>query len=287
MNAATLTHLANALRGDPRCSSWLRTPTGLPTGPSGLTTATSHTYSLTSPRQSCGDQPRDSPVGIERDETAARSRALGITAPLMDEFACILPGHSDTARLRWSNTGRFWQYVCPAGVQHGLAEIRAFVSYGEVRQLKKVEIVRWRERLDYEAGLRMPRLVDVDLPDHCSDTTRKVAEGIRLLLALRSDTRPGESWDGKPFVFAREFAMAWCSLTSDQAREGVRALKRAGVIELVSEQSRPGKPVWWRPSDSAWTFEPPVTTSPVADDEKWAQATARYVHSDYDEKRAA
>jgi len=91
-------------------------------------------------------------AGARSSDTAARVRALGIDAPLGRSFACILPGHDHAARLHPA-TG-FWRYHCyDAAEGFGLAEVRAYLAYDGIRRISPVEAVRWRERLDHEAGL--------------------------------------------------------------------------------------------------------------------------------------
>jgi hypothetical protein len=175
----------------------------------------------------------DGSIG-ERDETTARLHALGIDTPLFKSFRCVLPGHDHKARATFtritgaksSNTG-FWRYYCEGLRQGvGLAEVRAFIAYGEEQRLTNLEAARWRERLDFEADLRCPASVNVQLPEPCPEAARIVAGKMRLFVGLRDARFPLN----EPFVFAYDFAQAYCDLSGDQVRGGKDWLERAGVI---------------------------------------------------------
>jgi hypothetical protein len=180
----------------------------------------------------------DGSLGI-RDDTAARAKALGIDTPLFKGFPCILAGHDHIARLnftRFKNTERgFWQYRCPdLDRARGLAEVRAFVAYGHERHLSNVEAARWRELLDFEANLRLPVPLDLELPEPCPEAARIVAGAMRLLVGLRDRRFPRT----EPFPFAYEFAQAYCDLSGDRVRSGKDWLERAEVIYRVGATHR-------------------------------------------------
>ncbi len=182
----------------------------------------------------------DSSVGgAEPDRTAARAAALGIDAALDEPFACILPGHGHDARLHPTPRG-YWAYSCGRDTW-GLGEIRAFLAYGTVKRINPVQAARWRERLDHDAGLLSPRPVLFSVPDRWPPSARRVADGMRLYLGLRHPL-----WEGQPFTFARAFAMAYCGVTSDEARNGVGLLEQAGIIERVDDaERRTREPIRW------------------------------------------
>jgi hypothetical protein len=193
----------------------------------------------------CGD--RDSSVG-HRDETRARVGALGIeVARLFESFSCVIPGHDDRARVNFtkvtgtgsSQTG-FWRYYCD-GLAHGagLAEARAFIAYGGERPLSPTECARWHERLDFEAGLLMPIPLPVELPEPCPGAARTVAGWMRVFVGLRNARFPLD----EPFVFAREFASAYCGLSTDMVRAAMSWLERAGVISRAGTH---GLAILWR-----------------------------------------
>jgi hypothetical protein len=165
-----------------------------------------------------------------RDETKARAKALGITTPLFEEFSCILAGHHHKARLHFTrlrgSLRGFWQYSCPdLDGSFGLGEVRAFVAYGATPHLSNVEAARWRELLDFEAQLRLPVELDVRVPERCPEAARIVAERMCLLVGLRDARWPPD----EAFIFAREFAKAYCGLSDDRVRVAVSWLERAGV----------------------------------------------------------
>jgi hypothetical protein len=103
-----------------------------------------------------------------------------------------------------------------------------------------VELARWKERLDFEAGVVKPREVSIDLPSPASSAVQAVAEGWRLLVGLR-DARWGHD---QPFTFGRAFVRAWCGVSDEQARRAVRVLEDAGVLVRVG---RHGRLILWRP----------------------------------------
>lgn len=169
----------------------------------------------------------DSSMGV--DETRARAAALG--ASVDTPFRCVIAGHEHEASLQWE--GRFWLYRCP-GRALGLADVRAAVAYGDVRAISPTEAQRWRDRLDYEAGLLEPVGVVIELPDDCGPSARRVSRGVALYLGTRA--RRGGFGPDEPFTFARRFCMAWCGLTNDQARDGVTELERRGVTARTGEK---------------------------------------------------
>lgn len=171
-------------------------------------------------------------------EMVARSKALEIDAPPGERSPCILDGHDHSARLHPNPSRGHWQYRCDGGPGHGLGEIRAFLAYHDMRFISNIEGARWHELLDYEAGLLVPRPVP-PLPPGLSPTAVRVGEAWRLLVGLRH-----EMFGGQPFVFARQFVMAWCDVTDKQARAGVEELERVGVMRRVGKHKRC---VLWEP----------------------------------------
>jgi hypothetical protein len=180
-------------------------------------------------------------VGLGELDTAARARvrALGITAPLGDRFACVLPGHDDTGRVHPPRTaGRQWRYQCERATL-GLAEVRAAIGYGRVRgRISGIEAALWWARLDHEAGLLQARAVLIALDSAVPDATRRVALGLQLYLGLRDPAKLGGE---QSFTWARPFVMAWCGepglppVTDQQAREAVWQLQRQGVLVPVPD----------------------------------------------------
>lgn len=175
--------------------------------------------------------PDNGPRVIARSTTAKLAAVVGITTPF-EPFRCVLPGHADCAAELYRNPARgYWRYRCAAPWSGGLAEVRASLSYAEPRTLSGVEAARWRERLEFDAGLRKPQPITIlPKPDASSAATR-VADGIRLFLGLRD----GEGWQGKPFTFSRQFAAAYCDLSENVARRGIAELRKAKVIDCVGQ----------------------------------------------------
>jgi hypothetical protein len=133
-------------------------------------------------------------------------------------------------------TRGFWQYFCDEltrGV--GFGEVYAYIAYGDAhRHVSNLEAARWRERLDFDAGLRFPVPLDVRLPEPCPAPARIVAGKMRLLVGLRD----AHFLLGEPFVFASEFAQAYCDLSPDRVRAGKSWLERARVIHRVGKHGR-------------------------------------------------
>jgi len=147
---------------------------------------------------------------------------------------CALPGHDDHLARVCPTSGGFWQYNCEGqAVGFGLAELRAFQGYGEVRHISNVEAARWRERLQYEAGLLLDRgPAPIPLPERCSEATRRVGEAWRLLVGLRDPM-----WGAEPFTYAREFVAAYAGVTEEQARRAVDELEEFGSIIRTGEKN--------------------------------------------------
>jgi hypothetical protein len=174
-----------------------------------------------------------------RDETAARLAALGIDSPLHKSFACVLSGHEHQARVHFTNAG-FWHYYCDGlGRGVGLADVRAFIAYGSDRHVSNLEAVRWRESLDFEAHLRWPVPLAVELPEPCPETARILAGMMRLFVGLRSESFPL----AEPFPFASDFAQAYCGLSEDRVRAAKSWLTRAGVIYRTGTH---GRSILWK-----------------------------------------
>jgi hypothetical protein len=177
------------------------------------------------------------------DETATRLKALGIE-PMFDPFPCILHGHNHAARtqfrqFRESKRG-YWHYCCEGlDESYGLGEIRAFVAYRAVRAVSRLEAARWRERLDFEAGLRWPVSIESGLPERCPEAARIVADRMALFVGLRSERFPLT----EAFPFAKPFGAAYCGLSEDQVRSAIGWLERAGVIYRVGKH---GLSILWK-----------------------------------------
>jgi hypothetical protein len=118
-----------------------------------------------------------------------------------------------------------------------LASIRAYRGYGKrLPGLKGVELARWRERLDYEAGLTRCRLAPIELPEQASAIAHRMADGCRLLVGLRDDR-----WNTEEFTLARNFSKAWCALTDAEAQAARAELESYRVLRRVGHQ-RLGQP---------------------------------------------
>ena len=198
--------------------------------------------------------------GNDSGRTVAYARALGLPEVLGRPFECLLPGH-DGHDAKLVCRGNTWRYRCAEHTCE-LAEVRAALAYGEVRDISNIEAARWRERLAYEAGLDQPRAVP-ELPSDLSPLARRVGEGLLLFVGLRND----EMWDEQPFVFARRFATAYCGVTEDEARRGVEELERKGVVRRCGKVGRPIRWVlgsWPDPDDRHGGASADRPTDPAA-----------------------
>jgi hypothetical protein len=95
--------------------------------------------------------------------------------------------------------------------------------------VSRVEAARWRERLQYEAGLIKPRPTGWGVPPDCSPQAQQIAHGVDLLLGLRD----AERWTDQPFTFARGFAAAWCGMSKPDARKGIEELRDRRYLQAV------------------------------------------------------
>lgn len=210
------------------------------------------------PAQSCGPSrgrraDRLSPVA-HLSATAARCRALGVSATPLGTFRCVLAGHDHDARVHPTAAG-WWGYTCSTGEgPYGLAEVYAFQRYGDIRPVSATEALRWLERLDYDAGLLDREPVHLLVPRDAPRAARRVADGIGLLIGLRAPLRTTpdgqEGWaQADPFPLARAFAAAWCGVSEKVARTGIAQLEALGLIERVGlvERAAPGRrAILWR-----------------------------------------
>ncbi len=216
-------------------------PTNLSDDQVSVPTEPLETKELSTPsmlRQLYGDA--DGSLGI-RDKTRARLKALGLAisdeAPMSRACPCVIPGHDHQAGVNFtkfsragSSAGGCWRYYCN-GLDHGvgLGEVRAFIAYGGRRTVSPLEAARWGELLDFEARLRHPVHLDLELPDGGPPHAPVVASRMALFVGLRDARFPPT----EPFVFARPFAAAYCHLTEDQVRTSIEWLERAQVTQRV------------------------------------------------------
>lgn len=165
-------------------------------------------------------------VGVGVSVGVARARALGATGP-DQRITCLIPGHHHHAILRPAS------YRCDELGSMTLAHLRARIAYARrnipTPAFSRLELARWGERLDHEAGILNRRpipIFNIDSP---------VARGIELLLGLRDPQR----WTAAdPFTFARCFGMAWCDACDDYIKQGMRELRQRGLIRRVGNRGR-------------------------------------------------
>ena len=197
-------------------------------------------------RDTCSPRIYLSEPRISLNPWQERARALGITAPPGEPFACVLPGHDHEAKIERARRGA-WRYYCGAGSQT-LQEVFLCQRTGIDGVLLGHDALacRWFERLDHAAGLLEPTPVELSLPDECGDTVRKVAEHIALFLGLRAASG-GYPIDA-PFTFARSFVIDYCGVNGKQAQMAMDTLRDLGVIERVDTVAVHGgrRAILWR-----------------------------------------
>jgi hypothetical protein len=171
------------------------------------------------------------------DWTARRAAALGIPPP-GKSGPCVIPGHDHRAALV-PDGNKHWNYLCPEAGAFGLAEVRAILGWAsarrddradarrDIRRPGKVELSRWAELLDFEAGLAEPREeIPVTFPPDLSPSARAAASALSLFLRLRDST----IWGEQDFTFSRTFCRARTGLSEGQAKQAIQELVARRVI---------------------------------------------------------
>jgi hypothetical protein len=206
-------------------------------------TATGSDLIPSSPRQFYGGN--DSSVGV--DETEARFDALGISAKPNKPKPCPCVLHADHDAVVFYDPRGFWAYRCDRlGRAIGLAEVRAHIAFNADARPTPVQLVRWGERLDYEAGLLDLLPLDVRLPMPTPKCAAILSDYMQLLVGLRRGRGEDFLLD-EPFVFTGRFAEAYSSLSADQIREGKAWLRDSDVIYRVDEAERKHRtPIRWK-----------------------------------------
>jgi len=196
----------------------------------------------------------ESSLGVDRSEGSLtpadrqelRLGALELTGSF-DPFPCRLNGHDHLASLRPSEAGDYLSYRCAdGGWEGGLAEVRAHLAYGEARHLSAVECARWDDLLDFEGGVRRPIVFAGELPDGIGKSARVALESIWLLVGMRelpSGDEPRRFALAEPFVFARDFAVAYTGLSDEAVRYAIEWLEAARVIYRVGKN---GHAILWK-----------------------------------------
>jgi hypothetical protein len=183
--------------------------------------------------------------------------ALGLTQPVGKVCPCILHDRAHSGRT-YRRAGGSCRFECSEDKRsRGLAEVRAELGYRRRVPLSGTQLARWRERLLFEADLLSPTRSLIELPEHSSESLRCVARGWQLLVGLRH-----ERWEDDPFTFARSFVVAWCGVSDEQAKSGVRELERLGCMRRVGVLNRC---ILWAPPERWGPDEPLVPRDDQAD----------------------
>jgi hypothetical protein len=188
----------------------------------------------------------------------------------------VLPDHRDEALVGFGKRGA--EYLCPSlGSPLGLAQVRAAQAYASVPYYKAVdessdpawrrvrpprspvELARWLELLDFEAGLLEPRPVALLMPADLSPRARAVADGIRLLLGLRDES----IWYTSTFTFGRRFCCARCGLSGEDARRAIEELRNRKVI--VAMKKAHGGALEYRLGEPAEVGDAPIRAEDLID----------------------
>jgi hypothetical protein len=170
----------------------------------------------------------DAYVGIQ-------AHFLGIPAvPLGTGFLCVVHGDVHPSAALWrlpSGHVRYHDFHAGGTSEEWLtfAEVYHAEMSGEVRKLSGPSHAVWQLRLLYECDLIAPVEIALPpLPDHALDSVWKAYEGFRLLLGLRWAAYP----EREPVAYARNFVAAWCGLSTETAKQAVKALFAMDIIEI-------------------------------------------------------
>lgn len=177
---------------------------------------------------------------LDKDEKSvlAMSKVLGLSehTQIGRAFRCILPGHEEkkpSAALYQANNGqiiyRDLHNKCKPALM--LAEVYASIAYGEVKELKKPELITWHISLAIKAGLLKPANVEAAiLPSSIRPLARRLYKGFIDLLRCK--------WlydAGQPTTFTWRFAAAWCGVSQRNIGDAMKELLRRGYIIKVGE----------------------------------------------------
>jgi hypothetical protein len=163
------------------------------------------------------------------------AEVMGVTAPLKTNFHCVLPGHDEfnPSAVLYPNRKGFFVYLDnhlrDRHLVYTLPEVRASLAYGKATTLNAPEAATWGIRALVEAGVIEPVALSARKLLDGSPATRAVYEGFLSLLSCK--------WHidyGAPTAFTRDFAAAWCAVTSKQARQATSTLTKDGFINFVS-----------------------------------------------------
>jgi hypothetical protein len=167
------------------------------------------------------------------------AEVMGVTAPLKTNFHCVLPGHDECnpSAVLYPNQKGFFVYldnhVKDRHLVYTLPEVRASFAYETPTKLNAPEAATWGIRALVEAGLMEPVAISARKLLDGSPATRLVYGGFLSLLSCK--------WHidyGAPTAFTRDFAAAWCGVTSKQARQAISSLTRDGFINFVGSHKR-------------------------------------------------
>jgi hypothetical protein len=193
-------------------------------------------------------------TALNRDEDLARNvLPLFGQTDLDTPATCCLPGHSRSGWVTRAKDQRF-VYICDCQGDTGyrsLTETYASIVSGRAappspgKTGKREKLHRetahflWTRRLLSEVGAVLPDQVALlPLPTNADNNTAVVYDGLRLFLGLRAGTDLPEK-----FPFTRRFVADWCGLSMDAAREGLEGIRKAHIIEKVSETEIGGRKV--------------------------------------------
>jgi len=164
------------------------------------------------------------------DALPAVGAFLGLpTSELYRDFKCVLhPESSPSAALIQGDNGVvvYHDRHCQGLEILTLPELYAALVSGEARQIRRVELALWAQRLLVRAGVEEP--VHVDLPDipGAPEHVRRVRRGFADLVAVKWAKFPGS-----PTAFSRLFASRWCGVSEAQAAEALKLLRARGVMK--------------------------------------------------------
>lgn len=162
--------------------------------------------------------------------------------PLGKRFRCILPNHEDdNPSAQIYRDEKFLRYRCFAGrhKKNGwpLAQVWAYVRTRQeavLEQRWKVGLLlAWQARMLLELGLQpWPDLGLTDLPREAPASARAVWAGFKTRLACG---RLHDLTNMCAQPFGKDFASAWCGISRDEARNGLRWLVKHTWLNNIGQ----------------------------------------------------
>jgi hypothetical protein len=160
--------------------------------------------------------------------------ALGRAVVIGELIPCVLPDHHDEADVFLRGDGRFGYRCRCDSFERNLTEVYVGRVTGDGRHRSSQEFILWRLRHAIKAEI-VPKPPPVRVPQLCGTAARAAFSchsGLVLFLRIRQLTA---QCNEPEFAFARRFAADWCGIKSNQAKDGIEGLIRAGVLVMTGK----------------------------------------------------